>query len=201
MCTQCLHTYFYWNSKIGLVGQNAKSAMRSMRSANNSTKSSTNYKKFEFENRGPLPSDFGFQCFACPAREQDRSIYCTYEFCCNQYTSPKHTFSALVILISAKWSSNAIPKCTWQLDTIFIGTSSSSCPKHHNVVCLMVKALSIWPCDLESPVIVFFFQTAKKIQVVVWSCTFALLEKNYRSSANFPSPEPNGQGYNLAVQV
>ena len=26
------------------------------------------HKKFEFENRGPLPSDFGFQSFACPAR-------------------------------------------------------------------------------------------------------------------------------------
>ena len=73
--------------KIGLVGQNAESAMRSMRWTNKSTKSSTNYKKFEFEN-----SDFGFQSFACPARGSKVEIYIsTYGFCCNPYTSPKHT--------------------------------------------------------------------------------------------------------------
>ena len=86
------------------------------------------HKKFEFENRGPLPSDFGFQSFACPARGSKVEIYIpnsTYGFCCNPYKP---------IFISAKWSSNAIPTCTWQLDTTFIGTAVW-CLGHEMVFC------------------------------------------------------------------
>ena len=80
-------SFFYATISARISGQNAKSAMRSMRSASKSTKSSTNYKKFEFENRGPLPSDFGFQSGS------KVEIYIilpvlnsTYGFCCNPYT-------------------------------------------------------------------------------------------------------------------